>query len=129
MVRLGIPVALMVALSGCSGGCANEVIRRVNAPDELHTAVLFQRDCGSTTSFSTQISVLDQNDQPTGGGNVFRADDNHGAAKDGDWGGPWADVKWLAADHLLIRYAARSRLFAQGNNLSGVRITYQQVTG
>jgi len=36
-------------------------------------------------------------------------------------------MKWLAADHLLIRYAAHSRIFAQESEVSGVRITYQTV--
>jgi hypothetical protein len=45
----------------------------------------------------------------------------------GDWGGPWAEIKWLAKDHLLIRYAAKSRLFEQKDGVSGVRISYQQV--
>jgi hypothetical protein len=72
--------------------------------------------------------VLEQGDEPTGGGNTFRADDDHGAAAAGEWGGPWAEVKWLAPDHLLIRYAARSRLLEQDNEVSGVKISYQQVT-
>jgi hypothetical protein len=89
---------------------------------------MFQRDCGATSGFSTQVSVVKHGDQPTGGGNTLRADDNYGAAVAGEWGGPWAEVKWLAPDHLLIRYAARSRLLEQDNEVSGVKISYQQVT-
>ncbi|GAA4009007.1 hypothetical protein GCM10022280_02270 [Sphingomonas swuensis] len=72
--------------------------------------------------------MVEHGDQPTGGGNTFRADDDHGAAVAGKWGGPWAEVKWLAPDHLLISYAAKSRLFEQDDEVSGVRISYQQVT-
>jgi hypothetical protein len=72
---------------------------------------MFQRDCGTTTGFSTQISIVEAGDQPSGSGNTFRADDDHGAARAGKWGGSWAEMKWLAPDHLLIRYAAKSRLF------------------
>jgi len=89
---------------------------------------MFQRDCGATTGFSTQISVVQRGDEPTGSGNTFRADDDHGAAAAGEWGGPWAEVTWLAPDHLLIRYAAKSRLFEQEGEISGVKISYQQVT-
>ena len=90
---------------------------------------MFQRDCGATTGFSTQISILRPNDNPIGGGNAFIADDDHGAARVGSWGGSWADAKWLAPDHLLIRYAAKSRIFKQDNSVSGVEITYQMVSG
>jgi hypothetical protein len=88
---------------------------------------MFQRDCGATTGFSTQISVVEQGDEPSGSGNVFRADANNGAAATGGWGGPWAEMKWLAPDHLLIRYASKSRLFEQAEEVSGVKITYEQV--
>ncbi|WP_344705557.1 hypothetical protein [Sphingomonas swuensis] len=128
MLRTGILAAGVLVLSGCSDGCSNSIINRADAPDGLHSAVLFQRDCGATTGFSTQVSVVEHGDQPTGGGNTFRADDDHGAAVAGKWGGPWAEVKWLAPDHLLISYAAKSRLFEQDDEVSGVRISYQQVT-
>jgi hypothetical protein len=89
---------------------------------------MFQRDCGATTGFSTQVSVVEHGREVSGGGNAFRADDDHGAAAAGAWGGPWAEMRWLAPDHLLIRYAAKSRLFAQEVQVSGVKISYQQVT-
>lgn len=127
MLRVGVFTAGLIALSGCSDGCANSEISRADAPDGLHTAVMFQRDCGATTGFSTQISLVGSRDKPSGGGNTFRADDDHGAAAAGDWGGPWAEMRWLGPHRLLIRYAAKSRLFEQENEVSGVKISYQQV--
>jgi hypothetical protein len=114
-------------LSGCSDGCSNSPISRADASDGPHSAVMFQRDCGATTGFSTQISVLKRGTEPSGAGNIFRADGNHGAATAGGWGGPWAEISWLAPDHLLVRYAAKSRLFEQRSEVSGVKISYQQV--
>lgn len=128
MFRTGILAVGLIALSGCSDSCANTLISRVDAPDGLHSAVIFQRDCGATTGFSTQISVVKHGDEPSGGGNIFRADDDHGAAAAGEWGGPWAEIKWLAPDHLQLRYAAKSRLFEQEDEVSGVKISYQQVS-
>ena len=126
--RIGILFApALVALSGCSDDCVNSAISRADAPDGQHSAVMFQRDCGASTSFSTQISVLAQGEQPNEGGNIFIADDDHGVAATGEWGGPWADVRWLAHDHLLIRYANKSRLFKQERQGSDVKIGYQQV--
>lgn len=92
-----------------------------------HAAALFQRDCGATTGFSTQVSVLTPGDEVTGGGNAFRADDDHGAAAVGEWHGSWADLRWLSSDHLLIRYAVRSRIFKRDDQAAGVRISYQEV--
>lgn len=97
------------------------------SPDGERDAVMFQRDCGATTGFSTQISILDAGHQLSESGNTFRADDDHGAARVGEWGGPWAEMKWLSADHMLVRYAKKSRLFEQDDDVSGVKITYQAV--
>ena len=128
MLRMSILAAGLIAQGGCADGCANEVITSAEAPDGRHLAVMFQRDCGATTGFSTQISVLKQGDELSGSGNAFRADTDHGTAAAGDWGGPWAELVWTAPDRLVIRYAAKSRLFEQDSQVSGVKIRYQQVT-
>lgn len=113
--------------SGCSDACQNTIASRSLSPDGKHVAVLFQRDCGATTGFSMQISVLDASGNPSGSGNAFIADDDHGAARAGSWDGPWAETKWLSSDRLLVRYAAKSRLFKQNDRVSDVSINYQMV--
>lgn len=118
---------VILILGGCSDTCENTVVSRLLAPNERHEAVMFQRDCGATTGFSTQVSIIDPGGDASGVGNAFRADDDHGAARTGAWGGPWADMKWLSPDHLLVRFAAKSRLFEHDEDVSGVRITYQAV--
>jgi len=90
--------------------------------------VLFQRDCGATTGFSTQVSVVAKGGMPSDGGNVFSADADHGAAAIGEWGGPWADVRWIGARHLLVRYADKSRIFKQHREVDGVKVTFVRVT-
>ncbi|MBW8303668.1 MAG: hypothetical protein K0M78_06955 [Brevundimonas sp.] len=121
-------LALMAVLaSGCSDGCANEVATRIEAPGNRRSAVVFERNCGTTTGFSTQISILAARAEPAGAGNVFVADDDHGTAAAASWGGPWAETVWLDADHLLIRYDSRARVFTRNAEVSGVRITYQPV--
>jgi hypothetical protein len=127
MVRLGMLAACLSVLNGCSGPCASREISRAEAPDGLHKAVMFQRNCGATTGFSTQISVLAPDEEPPGVGNAFRADDDHGAAVAGGWGGPWAEMRWIDNGTLLIRYASESRIFEQSRQVSGVQIRYQKV--
>lgn len=127
MLRNSILAVAVLTCSSCSDICSNTHISRADAPDGLHSAVMFQRDCGATTGFSTQVSVVAQGELPSGSGNAFRADDDHGAAATGTWGGPWAETRWLAPDQLLIRYAAKSRVFEQEHEVSGIRISYQQV--
>lgn len=126
VTRLGV-LAGLVLLSGCSEMCRNNVVERVEAPDGAHRAVLFQRDCGATTGFSTQLSVLRAGEEPTESGNAFIADDGNGPVRAGSWGGPWAEARWLSPRHLLVRYAAGARLFAPANEVAGVRISCEPV--
>jgi len=127
MIRTLLVVIVSLALGACSDTCSNEVVSRLASPGGEREAVMFQRDCGATSGFSTQVSILEQADQLSGGGNTFRADDDHGAARIGAWGGSWAEMEWLASDRLLIRYATNSRLFEQDESVSGVAISYEAV--
>ena len=127
MFRKSLLLVVPALMSGCSDTCGNNVISRAPSPDGRHEAVLFQRDCGATAGFSTQISILEAGKSETGSGNAFVADDDHGKARTGDWGGPWAEVKWLAADHLLIRYAKKSRVFDRSDNVGEVKLSYKAV--
>jgi hypothetical protein len=129
LMKARFPLIALLTCAGCSDVCQNTNASRNLSPDGTLAAVLFQRDCGATTGFSTQVSILEPNEIPKGSGNAFIADDDHGAARVGSWNGSWAETKWLAPDHLLIRYAAKSRLFKQNDRVSGVRITYQVIGG
>jgi hypothetical protein len=124
-----LPIMLMLSalVAGCSDACSNAIVNEVDGPAGAIKALMFQRDCGATTGFSTQISLLRAGEQLIGGGNAFRADDNHGIAFAGDWGGPWAEIKWIGPDQLLVRYAAKSRVFEQAKSVLGVKIIYQAV--
>lgn len=125
--RILFLLVLSFGVGACDDACTNEVITRVASPDGKREAVMFQRDCGATSGYSTQISILDVGQAPAGGGNTFRADDNHGAANVGDWGGSWADIKWLASDRLLVRHADKSRIFEQDSSVAGVSVSYEPV--
>jgi hypothetical protein len=126
-LALGMAAVACVLLGGCSDDCADRVIKRYAAPDGRHSAVLFDRDCGATTGFNTQISILRAGERLSGGGNVFIADTNHNAVKAAAWGGPWADVIWLSPSRVLVGYVAGSRVSKQRAEVSGVKISYRVI--
>lgn len=115
----------MACLGGCGDPCGNTVIKRSVSPDGQHSAVLFERNCGATTGFSTQISVLIPNEAPTDGGNAFVAGADDDTADTGYWGGPSAEMEWLAPGHLLVRFASGSNIFVREENVDGVKITFK----
>lgn len=111
--------------SACAAECRNDSVAEVRSPDGRRAAVLFQRDCGATTGFSTQISIVAAGQVPRAAGNVFVSDGDHGAAAAAPWGGPWAEASWLEDGRLLVRYDARARTFTRESKVDGVDIVYE----
>lgn len=120
-------VVLTILVSGCSDACQNSTVSTADAPTGNPRAVLFQRDCGATTGFSSQVSVTNTGEAPSGGGNALVADTDHGAASAASWGGPWVEVRWLSPQRLLIRYDAKARVFTQNESVAGVEVSYEKV--
>lgn len=114
-------------VGGCASGCETDVLATLEAPNGRLHAVLFQRSCGATTGYSTQVSIMRAGALPQAPGNAFVADTNNGAARAALGGGPWTDVAWVDNDHLIIRYDAQARVFARRAEVSGVGVSYQAV--
>jgi len=134
-VRAWCGVTLVVlagaVVTGCDlvgsrgSGCTWDRTMGYPAPDGRHQAVAFRGDCGATTAYSTNVSVLDRcAPQPRGSGNAFTADDDHGAASTGPGGSIPLEVTWLSADRLRIGYPRGTRVFRHESSVDGVRVEY-----
>ena len=121
-------IAAAASISGCSDICQNVLMSTAVAPGGAQKALLFQRNCGATTSFSSQVSVAGRSASMSGSGNAFVADTDHGVAKASPWGGPWFELRWLSPRRLLIRYDQKARVFTQNRSVAGVNITYEAVS-
>jgi hypothetical protein len=117
-------VAPLGALLADCDSCENQVVEKLTSPDRVRTAVLFQRDCGATTGFSTQVSIVRGDRLPNEPGNVFVADTDHGEAPTASWGGPHAELRWLDSTTLEVRYDFRAQTFQKVEALDGVSIRY-----
>ncbi|WGM37498.1 hypothetical protein [Caulobacter sp. NIBR1757] len=102
--------------------CENTEISRVSSPDGRHDAVLFERSCGATTGFSSQVSIVRHAAKVDGSGNVVVLDDDQGAAPAAAWGGPDVDLGWTAADQLVVRHHPSARVSGSRKMVDGVAI-------
>lgn len=105
--------------------CGNAVLAEYPSPNGRLKAVVFERDCGATTDFSTQISILPsaytlENE----GGNIYAADTNHGAAPAGQGGGPEVWVNWLSDAELQVRYHKFVRINHTKIKIEGVTVKF-----
>jgi hypothetical protein len=105
------------------GMCASAEVRRLRSPDGRHDAVLYQFDCGATTGFSTQVAIVSAGaPAPHGSGNLLSADDDHGAAATSPQGVIDVELRWLAADTLLLRPDSKAAVYKQASVVQGVHI-------
>lgn len=110
-----LPILLAAALGGCGVDlCGNRMLTQIAAPGGRHAAAVFVRDCGATTGFSTQVSLVQPGETPRDAGNVFVVD-GEGQVLRVDWRGP---------DRLRITYRRGTATFLQAGTYDGVRIDY-----
>jgi hypothetical protein len=119
LTRLVALLSLSGIVPSACGLCRNEEMKRIASSDGTLEAVVFQRDCGATTDFSTQISVVRvHTNLPSRAGNAYVADRDRGRAPAAKWGGPPASVRWLDARTLEVRYDPNSRVFFKAASVS-----------
>ena len=136
-MRIGI-IALGFAVLACgvaaiglttveNVGCANEVLSSLSSPDQKFVAIIFTRDCGATTTASTQVSVLPFAAKlPNEAGNIFISDTNHGAAPSGQGGGPQVLVRWRSPTQAVVVHHHAARVFQAKSALGTVGVSYEQ---
>jgi len=107
-----------LSLSSCDTiFCNNTIKREIISPNSRLKAVVFERDCGATTSGSIQISILDKNEQLSpGGGNIFIVKYY-----------PKIDVTWENNNHLLIQYPEYYNPVKEVSTFEDVSVVYRRV--
>jgi hypothetical protein len=120
-----ILASTLLLITACrDDSCGNTVLQDVPSPDGRWHAVVFARNCGATTGFSTQVSLLNGSRTATGSGNVFVADSDHGKVPSGPGGGPVVLANWIDARTLRIRYDTGARVFRQDTRHDDLKLQY-----
>uniref|UniRef100_B8HJV7 Lipoprotein n=1 Tax=Cyanothece sp. (strain PCC 7425 / ATCC 29141) TaxID=395961 RepID=B8HJV7_CYAP4 len=106
-------LAFGLASCGFDPLCENKVKQEIISPDGSQKAVLFERNCGATTRYSYQISVLPRAAKlPSGPGNTFSSYVEN------------PEVRWEGDRQLLIKYPKTSPFRAE-SSVADVAIRYQ----
>lgn len=120
-VVVGVPLAIAgLFIYATSDMCGNEMYSEVLSPNGKHKVVVFQRDCGATTGFSTQISIIESDDElENESGNIYIID---GHPRDVSPSTKWASDTELRIESRLTgsEYKAESSL----GFLKKIKVTY-----
>ena len=118
-------VAILAAQRFGAAACTNRILTAVVSPDGRYKAVVFERDCGATTDYSTQVSVLAASDElGRDGSNIFVADTAGGKAPSGPRGGPQVRRAWKADEELFVGHHSAARIFRKEDRYRGVVVLY-----
>lgn len=99
--------------------CGNEVMQETASPDGTRRAIVFQRDCGATTGFSTQVSIIGASDDlPNEPGNTFIIDD-HPSQRG-------VTLRWADDSTLVVVTSDRSGVHKAETEVSGVVVRYER---
>lgn len=63
VILLGIGTLFGIGTYMLDNLCANKIEQSVYSPNERYKIVVFVRDCGATTDFSKQVSVIPAHDE------------------------------------------------------------------
>jgi len=130
LVILGIILIVLFSIYGAFSklldfGASNTVIDEVYSPDNNYKAIIFERDAGATTGFSTQVSIISSKSSlPNSPGNVFISDTNHGSAPSGKGGGPEVSISWVNSNEVIISYHSKARIFKEEGSIKNIQIRY-----
>ncbi len=131
LIGIATAGALLIVGAGAlaylfSGMCGNDLVAEHVSPDGGTKLVVFQRDCGATTGFSTQASLVRPDAKlPSSSGNLFIADTDHGIGPSSPGGGPELRVRWEGPKHLLLQHHAKARVFKAERGLNGIEVRYE----
>ncbi|MFC3552483.1 hypothetical protein ACFOLC_15875 [Lysobacter cavernae] len=106
--------AISAALSGCDT-CSNEVVQTVLSPSGQRKAIVFNRNCGATVGFNTQLSIIPAHDDlPPDSGNTLVLD-----------GTIPLRMKWQSDSDLTVLWSGSAKIFEQQRSVGDVSVTYR----
>ena len=127
IILFGI-IAMIIAPANFISPCENELVGEHLSPDGQYKAVLFVRDCGATTGFSTQVSLLRSDELvKNGSGNLFIADTDHGKIPSGQKGGPEVRIVWEGSKDIYIVHHENARVFKAEKKINGINVNYKRL--
>lgn len=118
-------------LSATKNICGNDILDSVTSPDSKDKVVVFVRNCGATTEWSTQASIIRKADSISHGdiGNILRIESNHA----GTWplatkGWPIIIPEWQTPELLTVYFSRNSAVLYQGDKVGDVNVQFAPIT-
>lgn len=132
LVGVAILLALIVCpfvafLSSDGDLCGNSPLSEVVSPSGRLKAVVFERDCGATTHFSTHVAIIGVGESLKDAKSFFVVDADPGRASSSEGGGLEVRVHWWGDNRLEIEHEPFARIVRAESTFEGITIAYGAV--
>jgi hypothetical protein len=108
--------------------CGNNISKEITSPDKKLKAIIFTRDCGATTGFSSQLSIIDYSEQlENKAGNTLIISDKE-LDPETETGGVNVNAEWNGNNELIIYFNLKAETLKKKNDIKGVKITYRELS-
>ena len=115
-----IIIIFILFLLSCFNPCHNEIIEIILSPDNEFIAIAFIRDCGTASSYSPQVYILDNSNKNRNvnynkiTGNVFRGNVSK-----------FINIYWKDAKTLIVEHSCTEELIIESlEYYQGIKIEY-----
>lgn len=109
------------------GECGLSEFERLSSPAGRRDLVVFQIDCGATTSFNSQVAVT-AHGAPVAqaeGRAFFVLDGGNDGDEFYEGGGPKVGLSWLSENQISISYPGAARVFRQESVVDDIKVRYR----
>ena len=128
LIVVGIFIGILFLMFQPNEMCGNHLIESKFSPNKQYKVLIFSRDCGATTGFSTHISIVDADESlgKNDTGNMFIADYNHGKAKmNGEIIN--LNIRWLDDEKIILEYDKNAEIYKNNDAEKGIDIIYKEI--
>lgn len=128
IVTLAVVTLAMLVMNRISDAlrpaCVNTIVETLPSPDAAWNAFLFERSCGATTNFTSQVSVLPSGRSlPDTSGNAFVSMRGETAGTT-PWGGPLVAVRWTGERQLEVAHDPTAHTMSSSNRVGEVNVSF-----
>lgn len=125
LLLISLGILFGCSSSGLSDMCGNKILKEITSPDKKLKAVIFTRDCGATTDFSSQLSIIDYSDNlENETGNILIISDKEYKPETGVAN---VNAEWNGNNELIIYFDTKVESFLKMTEMGSVKIIYRQL--
>ncbi|MGY6648315.1 DUF5412 family protein [Wenyingzhuangia sp. IMCC45574] len=126
IIGMFIFLIVIASLFSSENMCEQSIVEIKVSPNKLKKAIILEKNCGATSGLSTQLHVLNINENINEKYNpFFSADSDHGKAEITEENIININIDWSDNETLVVEYDKKARVFIKEKAQNEVVVEYK----